>query len=58
MTWNGQQPVAELVTTVYQTGVKLTKQAMEQAETHLKRLPDLDKWFVDIACPSPNIRDA
>jgi transposase len=58
MTWKGQHPVVELVTTVYQTGVKLTKQAMEQVETQLKRLPDLDKWFVDIACPSPSIWDA
>jgi transposase len=58
MTWKGQHPVVEVVTTVDQTGIKLTKQAMEQVETHLKRLPDLDKWFVDIACPSPTIRDA
>ena len=58
MTWKGQHPVVELVTTVYQTGVKLTKQAMEQVETQLKRLPDLDKWFVDIACPSPSTWDA
>ena len=58
MTWKGQHPVVELVTTVYQTGVKLTKQAMEQVETQLKRLPDLDKWFVDIACLSPSTWDA
>ncbi len=57
MTWKGQHPMVEVVTTVYQTGVKLTKQAMDQVEAHLKRLPDLEKWFVDITCPSPVIRD-
>jgi transposase len=58
MTWKGQQPSVEVVTTAYQTGVKLTKQAMDQVETHLARLPDLEKWFVDIACSPPVIRDA
>jgi len=48
MTWKGKCPVVELVTTTYQTGVKLTKDAMQMVETHLKRLPGLDKWFVDI----------
>jgi hypothetical protein len=40
------------VTTVYQTGAKLTKQAMDALETLFERLPHLDKWFVDIRCPS------
>ncbi len=48
MTWKGQHPVVELVTTSYQTGVKLTKEAMEEVEAHLTRLPELAKWFVDI----------
>jgi transposase len=48
MTWKGNHPVVELVTTGYQTGVKLTKEAMEEVETHLMRLPELAKWFVDI----------
>ena len=52
MTWKGAHPVVELVTTVYQTGVKLTKQAMNALETQFERLPHLDKWFVDIRCPS------
>lgn len=30
MTWKGMQPVVELVTTTYKTGVKLTKQAMDE----------------------------
>ncbi len=48
MTWQGRHPVVELVTTPYQTGVKLGKQAMELVETQLTRAPELGKWFVDI----------
>ena len=47
----GSHPVVELVTTLYQTGVKLTRKAMKELETKLNRLPLLDKWFVDIECP-------
>lgn len=57
MTWKGKHPVVELVTTTYQTGVKLTKEAMKVVETQLERMPHLDKWFVDIGYPSPAIRD-
>jgi transposase len=53
MTWNGVHPVGELVTTTYQTGVKLTKEAMDRVEAQLQRLPHLEKWFVDIAYPPP-----
>ena len=48
MTWKGVHPVVELVTTTYQTGVTLTKEAMEAIETQLKRAPVLGKWFVDL----------
>jgi hypothetical protein len=57
MTWKGNHPVVELVTTTYQTGVKLTKEAMDAVETQLQRLPSLGKWFVDINCSPPAIRD-
>jgi Rhodopirellula transposase DDE domain len=57
MTWKGKHPVVALVTTTYQTGVTLTKEAMQAIETQLQRLPHLDKWFVDIVDPSPPIRD-
>lgn len=57
MTWNGTHPVVSLVTTTYQTGVKLTKEAMRVLETQLQCLPHLDKWFVDIRSSSPAIRD-
>ena len=58
MRWKGQHPVVEMVATCYETGVKLTKQAMKQVEAHVDRLPELDKWFVDIVGVSPAIRDA
>src|SRR5882762_10951291 len=57
MTWKGTHPIVELVTTTYQTGVTLTKEAMEAVEARLKRLPDLGKWFVDIVSPSLAMRD-
>src|SRR5947209_11677941 len=38
MTWKGKHPVVALVTNAYQTGVKLTKEAMQVVEeTHLQR---------------------
>jgi hypothetical protein len=51
MTWKGHHPMVELVTTPYATGVKLTKEAMQQVETHLQRHPILSKWFLDILPP-------
>lgn len=57
MTWKGNHPVVTLVTTAYQTGVKLTKEAMEVVEAHLQRLPSLEKWFVDIPHVLPSVRD-
>jgi transposase len=52
MTWKGTHPIVALVTTTYQTGVTLTKEAMEAVEATIKRLPHLEKWFVDIV-PTP-----
>jgi hypothetical protein len=57
MTWKGKPPVFALVTTTYQTGVKLTKEAMGVVESQIQRLPSLEKCFVDIKCSSPAIRD-
>jgi hypothetical protein len=48
LTFKGKQPVVTLIKTVYQTGVKLTQQAMAQLEQQIKRLPNLPKWFVEI----------
>ena len=51
MRWKGVHPLVELVTTTYETGVKLTKEAMAVLETQVERLPELEKWFVDIIPP-------
>jgi hypothetical protein len=58
MTWKGQHPVVEVVTTVYQTGVRLTKEAMAAVEAQIDRLPGLSKWFVDILYLPPVPQDA
>ena len=49
MVWNGMHPVVKLVTTVYETGVRLTQAAMAELETQVNRLPSLEKWFVEIS---------
>jgi len=48
MTWKGIHPVVELVSTIYHTGVRLSKEAMEEVEARITRLSGLDKWFVEI----------
>jgi len=53
MTWKGNHPIVELVTTSYATGVRLTKDAMEMLESQITRLPGLEKWFVDIIPATP-----
>ncbi|GAC1628169.1 MAG: hypothetical protein NVS4B9_19790 [Ktedonobacteraceae bacterium] len=58
MTWKGTHPMVSLVTTTYQTGVKLSKPAMQVVETRLERLSDLGKWFVDIVSASQAIWDS
>lgn len=58
MTWQGQHPVVAVVTTPYQTGVRLTKAAMAEVETHLQRLPGLEKWFVDIMPAQTPVRES
>jgi Rhodopirellula transposase DDE domain len=51
MTWKGQSPTVTLVTTIYPTGVRLSKAAMAAVEQHLQRRTDLPKWFVTIPAP-------
>jgi hypothetical protein len=48
MTYNGVHPVVEVVTTAYQTGVKLSQKTMAQLEQRFERLPGLEKYFVRI----------
>jgi len=52
LTWKGKHPVVTLVSGIYRKGIKLAKKAMAVYEQRIKRLPGLEKWFVDIpACP-------
>jgi transposase len=51
MTWKGLHPTVNLVTKTYQSGIKLTKEAMNKLEKQIQRLPGLEKWFVDIHPP-------
>ncbi len=53
MRWKGAHPLVDLVTTTYESGVKLTKEAMAVVERQVERLPQLEKWFVDIIPPQP-----
>ena len=48
LTFKGKNPVVRLVTTVYETGVTLTKKAMDTLEEQFYRQPGLEKWFVTI----------
>lgn len=57
MTWKGGRPSVALVTTTYERGVTLTKEAMAAVEARLIRHPTLGKWFVDIL-PAPAHRDS
>jgi Rhodopirellula transposase DDE domain len=58
MTWKGTHPIVTLVTTTYETGITLTKAAMEAVEAKIKRWPLLGKWFVDISPPPLPLRDS
>ena len=49
MTWRSKHPVVKVVTTIYKTGVRLSQAAMADLETQIKRLPTLEKWFIEIS---------
>ncbi len=53
MTCKGNPPVVQLLTTIYHTGVRLSKKAMAEVETHVQRLIGLERWFGDISCVPP-----
>ncbi len=48
MTRHGKHPLVRLISKSYQKGVRLTAAEMKELETHVQRLPGLEKWFVDI----------
>ncbi len=49
MKWQNKHPVVKLATKNYKTGVRLPQMAMADLETQIKRLPSLEKWFVEIS---------
>lgn len=49
MTYAGIKPVVRLVRTVYKTGVKLGRKAMNAVEANLERLQELEDWFITIS---------
>jgi len=46
MTWKGLHPVVELSRKVYQKGISLSKEAMQEVEARLERHPLLPKWNI------------
>jgi len=48
MTYNSFSPLVKFVNRTYQTGIRLSQQAMSAVESRLGRLPSLGKWFVRI----------
>jgi len=55
MTWNGIHPVVDLVTTISQTGVRLSQAAMAAIEAQIVRRPELPKWSIDITAGCPGM---
>ncbi len=53
MTWKQKHPVVRLVTQAYESGVRLSNQAMKAVERKLSRLPQLPSWFIDINYEPP-----
>jgi len=50
MTWNGQNPVVNFFTKIYEKGVRLTKKAMDKIEETIHRINGIEKWAIDILC--------
>jgi hypothetical protein len=50
MTWKGCTPVVNMVTKIYEKGVRLTKEAMKKIENQIFRIKGIEKWAVDIPC--------
>lgn len=48
MKWKGATPLVKMVTEVYETGKKLTQQAMDLLEQRFERENGIAKWFVTI----------
>ena len=46
--WKDKHPEVTLTSTTYAKGVRLTRKEMRLIEAQVQRLPNLEKWFVDI----------
>jgi transposase len=54
MTWKGKHPRVSVVETIYNKGVRLEPEEMKALESGVKRLPTLEKWFVEIPAGIPD----
>lgn len=58
MTWHGRHPkTVTLLPQTYETGAKLSAKEMEALETQIDRLPDLEKWLVEIPVTAKAVWD-
>lgn len=48
MTWKGVNPSVKIIDKIYETGVKVTKEAMALLNAGFDRLKGLEKWFITI----------
>jgi transposase len=54
MTWKGKHPRVSVVETIYDKGVALKPEEMKALESGVKRLPTLEKWFVEVPAGVPD----
>ena len=54
MTWKGKHPRVSVVETIYNKGVRLKPEEMKALESRVKRLPTLEKWFVEVPAGIPD----
>jgi transposase len=54
MTWKGKRPRVSVVEAIYNKGVKLKPGEMRALESIVRRLPTLEKWFVEIPPGGPD----
>ena len=48
MTWKGIHPSVKIINKIYQTGVSVSKHAMQILNAGFERLKGLEKWFVTV----------
>ena len=55
MTWKGTQPVVHLLEKAYQTGVRLTKAALQPFAERIRRSETLPRWSASIQPQRPAV---